>query len=55
MDDSGDADVSSDDNSSPYTMTEDILRMRLKKENRGRYITQLYAGIVGKTKLYNTE
>lgn len=49
MDDSGDADTSNDENSNPYTMTEDVLRIRSMKEDRGRYITQLYAGIVGKT------
>lgn len=34
----------------PYTMTEEILRKRLQKENRGRYSTQLYAAITGNFK-----
>lgn len=32
----------------PYSMTEEVLQERAKKVNAGRFITQAYAGVVGK-------
>lgn len=44
---SGDGATSQSEHESPYTMTEDILRKRLRSKNKGRYITQLFAAITG--------
>lgn len=33
--------------SSPYSMTEEILQKRLLRTSRGRYITQFYAALTG--------
>lgn len=33
--------------SNPYTITEEYLTEQLKKENSGRYSTQIYATITG--------
>lgn len=35
------------DYKSPYSMTEEILREKLLYKDKGRYITQLFAGITG--------
>lgn len=37
----------------PYSITEDVLRQRLKQKSSGRFITQFYAAVIGKLDLIN--